>query len=455
MCRLFFFPAENLRAFRLLAGARECSRAQRVPDARSLDPRGVKNLLAGWEKRAPVGVRGAWLGLEFRSMERWRAVDRPVAVAVREKLSAGGAWISGPLSALPRALLFSVLLGSLWACGSTQGPVGPPFVAPVPSELESAGAAFSGQAAHQDLESLLGLGARRPGSPSAAQAASWLEEKLSGLGARVERWHPEPLAEASSGSTGAVVGILPGKSPDPILLLARYDALPNARDGAGLRAAAAAAAPALVLELGRVLAASPRAYSVWLVFIAGDGAGDGAPDTSNELARRFPGSAVVAGELETRGALERSRLAIFVGPLPGPSSTVQRDLRSHRFSRQVLWQSAESLKATAIFPPSAGYDSPQSGHLLLLERGLRSTVSLAGAADPAGVPSAAFLTQLGGVTLEAIERIEGRLERIDAFSKGPMGEALAPEPTPGLVWPTADPVVPSGSSPSLGPAESR
>ncbi|MDE0884468.1 MAG: hypothetical protein OSB70_02925 [Myxococcota bacterium] len=383
-------------------------------------------------------------------MELWRAVDKPAAVASRGKSGAGRGWISGPLFALPLALPFSVLLLSLWACGSAQGPAGPPSIVPPSSEFESPEGAFSGQAARRDLESLLGLGARGPGSPSAVQAASWLEEKLSGLGAQVERWSAKPPAEASPGSVGAVVGVLRGESPDPILLLARYDTLPGERDGGGPRAAAAAAAPALVLELGRVLAASPKPYTVWLVFIAGDGAADVAPDAPNELARRFPGSAAVAGELEARGALERSRLAIFVGPLPGPSSTIQRDLRSHRFSREVLWQSAESLEATAIFPGRAGYDSPESGHLLLLERGLRSTVGLAGAADPVGVPSAAFLTQLGRVTIEAIGRIEGRLQRIDAFSKGPVGEAWAPEPP--LAWPTAAPLAPDGSSTPLWPS---
>ena len=387
-------------------------------------------------------------------MELRRVRDRPAESAGPGKTGTGWAGFAGPAGGLafPRLLLLFLLLFLLpfLACRSVDGPPVPAPPEPASQGRMGAGSAFSGQVARNDLESLLALGARRPGSSSAARAAAWLEDELVELGAEVESWGPAgPGSEAERGPVGAVVGILPGESSDSVLLLARYDTLPGERDGGGPRNAAAAAAPALVLELGRVLAASPRPYSVWLVFVAGDGMVETPSGASSDGSQGLAGSEAVADELEARGMLETARLAIFFGPLSGPSSTMQRDLHSHRFSREVLWQSAESLGATAIFPERVAYDSPQFGHRALLDRGLRQTVGLTGAETPTGVPSADFLAQVGRVTLEATARIEDRLQRIDAFSREP---AIKPEPMEGpSLWPVPDPPAPEDSRAPLSP----
>ena len=375
---------------------------------------------------------GVDTGLEFASMQRGKAGEKPI-----ERGWAAGWGIVGPASILGPALLLGLL-----ACATD--PPKPSTDSEAPQALESASPGFSGTRASADLAALVATGSRRPGSASAARAAKWIEGELVGLGARVELWSPDPPSpESAHGPIGAVVGILEGESDDPVLLLARYDTLPGERDGGGPRNSAAAAGAAVVLELGRVLAESPRPYSIWLVFIEGDGTAPpvrldrgGAGDSAS---LRFPGSDAVASELAARKLIGRTRLAIFFGSLPGPSLVVERDLRSHRIYRESFWRSAEALGARGIFPPTDTFSSPQTGHLALLTRGLRPTVALvgaSGASSPArggsgspgpAPPHAVDLDGLGRVSLEAMDRIARRLRRIDSFSKAPLGdESLAP-----------------------------
>jgi hypothetical protein len=241
-----------------------------------------------------------------------------------------------------------------------------------------------------------------------------------------------------------LVGRLAGEGGDPVILAASYDTLPAERDGRGPANGAAAAGAAVVLEAGRILAVAPRPYPVWLLFLEGDGLAGGMPaDQATSELLRFPGSAAAAAELLDLGLVERVRLVVFVGPLPGPRFVVERDLRSHRMSRESIWQSAGALGAEQMFPANDGFASPQAGHLAFLAAGMRPTVALVGRSGtgspspatkiPGAIAEAAELERLGRVMLESIDQITQRLRRLEAFTKSPLGEG-APEsvsPSPG------------------------
>jgi hypothetical protein len=294
----------------------------------------------------------------------------------------------------------------------------------------------------ENLGMLVAEGSRRPGSLSATRAANWIVDELQAMGAEVEVWGGGPAeSDLSDASIGAVVGILEGESADPVLLVARYDTLPGERDGRGPKILASATGAAVVLELGRVLARVSRRYSIWLVFLEGDGLAGG-PESAQISSQSpealvFPGSHAAAAELEARQLIERVRLAIFLGFLPGPKFVVERDLRSHRMYRETFWQSAKLLDGTSMFPATDTFSSPQAGHLAFLARGVRPTVALIGRYDEVlgggagspetlgSLPDAAEFERLGRVTLDAIDRITRRLGRIEAFAKSPLGEAPA------------------------------
>ncbi len=262
------------------------------------------------------------------------------------------------------------------------------------------------------------------------------------MGAEVEVWGSGPAgSDLSDASIGALVGILEGESSDPVLLVARYDTLPGERDKRGPKTLASATGAAVVLELGRVLAQVSRPYSIWLVFIEGDGLAGGPepPQASSQSSEAliFPGSHAAAAELEARQLIERVRLAIFLGSLPGPKFVLERDLRSHRMYRETFWQSAELLDGTSMFPATNTFSSPQAGHLAFLARGVRPTVALIGRYDEVlgggagspemreSLPDAAEFERLGRVTLDALDRISRRLGRIEAFANSPLGKVPA------------------------------
>jgi len=266
------------------------------------------------------------------------------------------------------------------------------------------------------------------------------------MGAQVDVWPTvrEPGAPGEAPPGRVLVGRLGGEGDDPVVLAARYDTLPGERDGPGPANAAAAAGAAVVLEAGRALSAGHRRYPVLLLFVEGDGLGTGVETEKSKsgLLLRFPGSATAAGELRAHGLADRVRLLVFVGSLPGPRFVVERDLRSHRMSRESIWQSAGVLGAEEMFPGSDGLGSPQAGHLAFLSEGMRPTVALVGRPrdgfsspddqTPRPAADAAELEQLGRVILESIGRITLRLRRLEAFTKPPRGlgaeEPIAPSP---------------------------
>ena len=295
---------------------------------------------------------------------------------------------------------------------------------------------LTGARAQSSVERLVSVGSRAPGSASADRAANWIAQELAGLGVATERWSSDA---GEAGPTRAVVGRVRGEAGDPILVLARYDTLPGERDGEGPRNRAAARGPALVLELARDFVRTPRPFPVWLIFLEGDGYGG---RTAAGAAGRYPGSQAAASVLAARDLIERVRLAVFIGPLPGPGFVIERDLRSHPVYRESFWQRAGVLGAAEMFPGVPDdFDSPGAGHLALLAAGIRPTVALVGRppSDPAPplakASEAAELEKLARVSLAAIDEILGRLRGIDGFSTSSPGDPSGGSAPDGLAAP--------------------
>ena len=261
-------------------------------------------------------------------------------------------------------------------------------------------------------------------------------------------------ADAADGRT--VVGSLPGRSDDVLLLVAPYGATGDEAEEALERADVASGA-AVLLELGRALSARPRLYTVWLAFVAGDAATSGG-EGDGTAARAWPGSAALADALAQRGDRERVRVVVYFESLAHPDLRVARDLRSHRIHRETFWESARALGLDDVFVAEEPLSSPESGHVALLERDWRGVVAIVGASEPALPvaeeeseplqPDAAEdatvtrLAELGTVVLDALDRIAARLARIDGFANdGLAGELWESGPSaPGRsAPPIADP----------------
>jgi hypothetical protein len=350
-----------------------------------------------------------------------------------------------------------VSLALVVACQSAPDDVEPAWLPGAGAELPAPPPGFSGERALADARGLVRHAERSPASRAAARVRRDIERALHEMGARVEVLGPtgaagadapggdRPMAEeVAAAGVPAIVGSLPGRSDDVLLLVAAYGATGPDEAAQALELADAASGAAVLLELGRALSARPRPYTVWLAFVEGGvagrgvegdaGAGDtGTPGGEDDgaAARIHPGSAALADALAQRGDRERVRVAVFFDSLAHPDLRVARDLRSHRIHRETFWDSARALGLEDVFVAEEPLSSPESGHVALLERDWRGVVAIVGATPPALPvdedeaeplrPDAAEdatvtrLDELGTVVLDALDRIAARLARIDGF----------------------------------------
>ena len=258
--------------------------------------------------------------------------------------------------------------------------------------------------------------------PSASER---LIRSLKAMGASIEEAPPDPKEGVAVGlgdPEAATVALLKGASSDPILLIAPYTETCSGRDPGSSQFGSAA----FLLELGRVLSTHPIRYSIWLIFVPESTDEGGGPRQSGSLEPApWPALTRVVSHFEQSGVLERVRVAIFFEGLGLPNSSAHRDSHSHPIYREVFWESARDLGLTDLFPEDAVFASSPVGHQVLINEGLRRTVLVSTTAGSktaegssrggSGAEVQAFQS-VGDVSLEAIGRIQTRLERIDRLS---------------------------------------
>jgi hypothetical protein len=327
------------------------------------------------------------------------------------------------------------------AAGCQSAPAGPPPPeAPVASE-------FSGDAAYAHLRALAQIGPRTAGTPGAEQARAYLRAELEKLGLEV---HEQRIAESWQEQEGAtelvnLYTVIPGASPDRFVLGAAYDTRPS-EELRFVGANQGASAPALLLELARVIQANPLLYTTWIVFFDGEAPRSAAEDPTAGPSRA--GSTVFARQLEQDGQAP-VRLVVAFEQVGDADLHVARDLRSHRLFREEFWLAAARLGRTDAFRADDPFESPDGSHQSFLEQGLRGVVLLTdpsyGGDEPPGsyaeedTPehcSAESLESVGVVTLSALDRIGERLAKIDRLAE-PREETEAETPVDAAESPVA------------------
>jgi hypothetical protein len=198
---------------------------------------------------------------------------------------------------LPALLAAALALAILPAC---REPAPPPL--PPPPDTT----AFDGPAALADALTLCDFGPRAPGTPGHRHARRFLMARLTAAGLQpVER----PFTAPIPGGTGTFYNIeasLPGDRSGLLLLTTHYDTIPNAPEGF-VGANAAASGPAVLLELARLLAATPGRRGPEIRFLFFDGM---EPLVRHGPADGLQGSRQAVRELVRAGELERIQAMI-------------------------------------------------------------------------------------------------------------------------------------------------
>lgn len=355
-----------------------------------------------------------------------------------------------------------VLAASLSGCRAPATPDG--AMPPIPAAATD----FSGDAAFAHLRALAAIGPRAAGTPGAEEARAYLRTQIENLGLLVEerRYFGPPGPDGVRPELVNLEAVVPGASPQLFVLTAAYDTRPfesfrfqGANDGAS--------APALLLELMRVIVARPLPYTTRFVFLDREAAGAGDPSGTPLLI----GSQLLAADLMSEKERAASvRLVVSFQQVGDAELRIVRDLRSHRLFREEFWLAAARLGRTDAFRPADRFESPVGSQTSFLSAGFRGVVLITDSSYGGDEPPGAWanseddtpercspqsLATVGVVTLEALDRIGQRLAKIDRFAKKEAAEPAAePEATNESPAQEEVAVPPAGTEPSATPTGS-
>jgi hypothetical protein len=276
--------------------------------------------------------------------------------------------------------------------------------------IGAAGAAetprVDGAAALRHLERLVAIGPRVAGTPGGARARAYITGELKRLGVKTEVRAFEADTPHGRLPMGNVVGIVPGRRHDVILLGGHYDTkyfkefqFVGANDGGS--------SAALLLELIRCVAAAPREYTYWIVWFDGEEA-----RVSWTATDSLYGSRRLAAELVRDGRLPRAM--ILVDMIGDRDLGILRDTYSTPWLANVLWATATRLGHERHFLNTAM--AVEDDHAPFLQAGVPAALLIDfdyppwhTADDTLDKVSAQSLAVVGDVVLAALPAIEQRL----------------------------------------------
>jgi Zn-dependent M28 family amino/carboxypeptidase len=297
----------------------------------------------------------------------------------------------------------------------------------VAAVLRSAGAAapprFDSAAAFRHLEHLVAIGPRVAGSPAASRTRDYIVAQLrhAGVETRVQAFEADtPHGRLKMAN---VLGVVPGRRADVIMIAGHYDTkwfadfrFVGANDGGS--------STALLLELARVLARSPREFTYWIAFFDGEEA-----RVTWSASDSLYGSRHMARELQRTGRLPR---ALIVADMIGDRDLdIRREQSSTSWLTDLLWDAARRLRYRTHFLDEAL--AVEDDHAPFLRVGVPSALLIDfdyppwhTAADTLDRVSAESLGIVGEVLLETLPDIEQRL----ATERGRSTPPGAPTPAP-------------------------
>jgi Zn-dependent M28 family amino/carboxypeptidase len=269
---------------------------------------------------------------------------------------------------------------------------------------------FDGERAWRDLERIVGFGPRPAGSPALERTRTYLLDELKKAGVRARRQPFTAQTETGPVAMANIVAELPGRRPETIVLAGHYDTK-LFRDFRFLGANDGGSSAALLLELARALAHTPRDYTVWVVFFDGEEGAD--PSVNNAP---LHGSRRFVEELSRQGRIRNVRAAVVADMIGDRDLGIRRDGGSAPWLTGALWRTAEQLGHGRYFLDEVHHVFDD--HVPFLQAGVPAAVLIDfdyahwhTAADTLDKTSRRSLAVVGEVLLAALPEIEAALGR--------------------------------------------
>ena len=222
------------------------------------------------------------------------------------------------------------------------------IVAAPPAPRDAATApSFDADAAWREVVRLVDLGPRPAGSAPLARARQYIVEELTRAGLQVRLASFEARTPDGPITMANVIGVLPGRRSDVIVLGGHYDTklftdfrFVGANDGGS--------SAGLLLELARRLAGRRHEFTYWVVFFDGEEARRDWSATDG-----IYGSRQLAAELRRSGEIRRLRSVIVVDMIGDANLDIRRESYSTPWLTDLVWASARRLGYGAYFRSDA------------------------------------------------------------------------------------------------------
>lgn len=269
---------------------------------------------------------------------------------------------------------------------------------------------FDSARAYKHLQDLVAIGPRPAGSPANAQTRQYIIKTLAASGITATEQPFEADTPIGRVKMANVIATLPGRRPERIGLASHFDTklvkafrFVGASDGGSSTAA--------LLELGRVLQARPRTFTIELLFLDGEEAFVQWAGTDHTYgSRHYVAAARSAGTLNTLEAL------VLLDMIGDRNLNLRREEYSTRWLTDIIWTTAWKLGHQKHFLPES---TPiEDDHLEFLAAGVPAADIIDldypawhTAADTLENVSERSMAIVGEVVLAALPEIEARLAK--------------------------------------------
>jgi Zn-dependent M28 family amino/carboxypeptidase len=269
---------------------------------------------------------------------------------------------------------------------------------------------FDGARAWTDLQRQVDLGPRPAGTPALAKTRQYILSQLKAAGIRTQE---QPFTAATPAGPVAmvnVIGTIPGRRTDRIVLASHYDTkrapfrFVGANDGASSTAA--------LLEIGRALAKSQPAFTIELLFFDGEEAvnWDWAGTDNTYGSRHYVQAAQKAGTLSGVKAL------VLLDMIGDRDLLIRREGYSTPWLVDAIWSTAARLGHAGTF--SNELLAVEDDHVNFIKAGVPAVdvIDMENptwhtAQDDIAHVSQKSLQIVGDVILAALPEIEKRLSK--------------------------------------------
>lgn len=232
----------------------------------------------------------------------------------------------------------------------------------VRAEALAATDGFNGERAFSDLEQLVKLGPRPPGSHALEEAREYITGELSADG--VEVWYDSFVASTPVGDIPMtnIIGVIQGDSDLVVMVGGHYDTAKldgfpfvGANDGGS--------SAAFLLEMARVLAHRKNKLTYWLVFFDGEEALKQWSQNDS-----LYGSRHLAESLAAQGTLKRVKALILVDMVADRHLNILRESNSTPWLSDLVFDTARVLGYSRSF--GGGIFPVEDDHVPFMRKGV-------------------------------------------------------------------------------------